>query len=89
MWYFTIRAIWQYYFFEKLKIVGENLCKLNCSYGKVSHTLKFPKFQLDISFFVKPGGFAKKYRKCKYIETVLIWSCWNIKAFILQELNII
>ena len=29
-----------YYFFEKLKIVEHNLLKLNCSYGKVSHTLK-------------------------------------------------
>ena len=29
-----------YYFVEKLKIVEKNLCKLNCSYGKVSHTLK-------------------------------------------------
>ena len=28
-----------YYFFEKLKIVEEQLCKLNRSYGKVSHTL--------------------------------------------------
>ena len=32
-----------YYFFEKLKIVEKQLGKLNCSYGKVSHTLK-PKF---------------------------------------------
>ena len=32
-----------YYFFEKLKIVEKNLCKLNCSDGKVSHTLKFVK----------------------------------------------
>ena len=28
-----------YYFFEKLNIVEKQLCKLNCSYGKVSHTL--------------------------------------------------
>ena len=29
------------HFFEKLKIVEKELCKLNCSYGKVvSHTLK-------------------------------------------------
>ena len=35
--FFTSR---HYYFFEKLKIVEKNLCKLNCSYGKVSHTLK-------------------------------------------------
>ena len=28
-----------YYFFEKLKIVEKQLCKLNCSYGKVSHAL--------------------------------------------------
>ena len=34
-----------YYFVEKLKIVEEQLeqlCKLNTSYGKVSHTLKLP-----------------------------------------------
>ena len=29
-----------YYFIEKLKIVEKQLCKLNCSYGKVSHALK-------------------------------------------------
>ena len=29
-----------YYFFQKLKIVQKQLGKLNCSYGKVSHTLK-------------------------------------------------
>ena len=28
-----------YYFVKKLKIVEKNLCKLNCSYGKVSHAL--------------------------------------------------
>ena len=38
--FFTSR---HYYFFEKLKIVEKQLCKLNFSYGKVSHTLK--KFQ--------------------------------------------
>ena len=32
-----------YYFFEKLKIVEKQLCKLNCSYGKVSRTLKCRK----------------------------------------------
>ena len=35
--FFTSRL---YYFFEKLKIVEKNLCNLNYSYGKVSHTLK-------------------------------------------------
>ena len=29
-----------YYFVEKLKIVEKQLCKLNCSYGKVSHAFK-------------------------------------------------
>ena len=29
-----------YYFLEKLKIREKQLCKLNCSYGKVSHALK-------------------------------------------------
>ena len=29
------------YFFEKLKIVEKNLCKLNFSDGKVSHALKY------------------------------------------------
>ena len=29
-----------YSFFEKLKIVEKQLCKLNCSDGKVSNTLK-------------------------------------------------
>ena len=29
-----------YYFVKKLKIVEKQLCKLNYSYGKVSHALK-------------------------------------------------
>ena len=33
-----------YSFFEKLKIVEKNMCKLNCSYGKVSYTLN--KFEM-------------------------------------------
>ena len=37
--FFTSR---HYYFFEKLKIVEKQLCKLNCSYGKVSIPLKGP-----------------------------------------------
>ena len=32
--FFTSR---QYYFFEKLENVEKQLCKLNCSYGKVYH----------------------------------------------------
>ena len=36
---FTIR-LGTIIFFEKLKIVEKQLFKLNCSYGKVSHTLK-------------------------------------------------
>ena len=35
--FFTSR---HYYFVEKLKIVEKQLCKLNCSYGKVLHGLK-------------------------------------------------
>ena len=35
--FFTSR---HYYFFEKLKIVEKQLCKLSCSYNKVSQTLK-------------------------------------------------
>ena len=35
--FFTSR---HYYFLAKLKIVEKQLCKLNCAYGKVSHTLK-------------------------------------------------
>ena len=33
-----------YYFVEKLKIVEKQLCKLNCSHGKVSHALKIKYF---------------------------------------------
>ena len=35
-----------YYFVKKLKIVEEQLCKLNCAYGKVSHALK-SKFSIN------------------------------------------
>ena len=41
--FFTSR---HYYFVEKLKIVEKKLCKLNCSYGIVSHTLE------EISTFI-------------------------------------
>ena len=41
--FFTSR---HYYFFEKLKIVEQQLCKLNTSYGKVSHALKCPVISL-------------------------------------------
>ena len=36
-----------YYFFEKLKIMEKKLHKLNCSYGKVSDTLKFVETEFD------------------------------------------
>ena len=39
--FFTSR---HYYFFEKLKIVEKQLCKLNCSYGKVSHAINSTEF---------------------------------------------
>ena len=38
--FFTSR---HYYFVEKLKIVEKELCKLNCSYGKVLYALKISK----------------------------------------------
>ena len=40
--FFTSR---HYYFFEKLKIVEKQLCKLNCSYDKVSHALNSLKLE--------------------------------------------
>ena len=53
--FFTSR---HYYFFEKLKIVEKQLCKLNCSYGKVSHALKKlgtdlqGRYQASIKYFL-------------------------------------
>ena len=44
--FFTSR---HYYFFEKLKIVEKQICELNCSYGKVSHTLNVYAFSQQIS----------------------------------------
>ena len=35
------------HFFEKLKIMGKNLRKINSFYGKVSHTLKFNNVQFS------------------------------------------
>ena len=37
-----------YYFVKKLKIVEKQLCKLNCSNGKVSHALKLKIFKNSI-----------------------------------------
>ena len=48
--FFTPR---HYYFFEILKIEEKQLCKLNCSYGKVPHTLKYPTSSTD-----KNSGFG-------------------------------
>ena len=39
-----------YYFFEKLKILEKQLCKQNCSYGKVSHTLNSLKTIVRATF---------------------------------------
>ena len=45
-----------YYFFEKLKIVQKQLGKLNCSYGKVSHTLNSKlNFREILWEFLKEG----------------------------------
>ena len=42
-----------YYFFEKLKIVEKQPCKLNCSYGKVSHTLNEKDEAVDRDVLLK------------------------------------
>ena len=39
-----------HYFVEKLKIVEKQLYKVNCSYGKVSHTLKTELFLISINY---------------------------------------
>ena len=39
-----------YYFVEKLKIEEKQLCKLNCSYGKVSHALNFTDYIFQEAF---------------------------------------
>ena len=48
--FFTSR---HYYFFEKLKIVQKNLSKLNCSYGKVLHTLKIRNILLNNNLLMR------------------------------------
>ena len=62
--FFTAR---HYYFFEKLKIVEKQLCKLNCSYGKVSHILK-SKCYLKIfhnSKYVQKQFFKFKFHRAR------------------------
>ena len=49
--FFTSR---HYYFVEKLKIVEKQLCKLNCSYGKVSQPLSK---KLSICELINFNGF--------------------------------
>ena len=67
--FFTSR---HYSFFEKLKIVEKQLCKLNCSDGKVSHTLKTIKLKKFFYFIYKLENFKfhliafQKYLKFKY-----------------------
>ena len=53
-----------YYFFEKSKIAEKKLCKLNCFYGKVSHTLNF-KLQFKLYFEKETKSLYKKKTKCK------------------------
>ena len=49
--FFTSR---HYYFFEKLKIVEEQLCKLNLSYCKVLHALKVGNLKIGyVKFTIK------------------------------------
>ena len=55
-----------YYFFEKLKIVEKNLCKLNCSYGKVSHALKVSKIFWDNNKIL-----VAKIPKKKFSQSIL------------------
>ena len=62
--FFTSR---HYYFFEKLKIVEKTLCKLNCSYGEVSHTLKLSGIRLAyVEFIGHNGGIINLYRNFRH-----------------------
>ena len=56
--FFTSR---HYYFVEKLKIVEKQLCKLNCSYGKVSHTLNHYKTFLRFLGILEACKFIKLF----------------------------
>ena len=55
--FFTFR---HYYFFENLKIGEKQLCKLNCSYGKVSHTLNYIKIDRTIRTVLRLGFYLPK-----------------------------
>ena len=50
---FILFTFQHYYFFEKLKIVEKQLCKVNYSYGKVSQTLNLTIFNMMQSVVVK------------------------------------
>ena len=63
--FFTFR---HYYFFEKLKLVEKQLCKLNCSYGKVSHTLKLITFK-KLKNFQKRLKYFSNYIKLNFLFT--------------------
>ena len=53
-----------YYFVEKLKIMEKQLCKLYCSYGKVSHALNNNLIKICYSNFQRCEQYeASFYRR--------------------------
>ena len=76
--FFTSR---HYYFFEKSKIVEKQLRKLNCSYGKVSHTLKAMNHKSHVTcpnfflFFTTTHVHMKRDIDLKFWEIKLRYVC--------------
>ena len=62
-----------YYFIEKLKIVEKKLCKPNCSYGKISHTLNsnFLFFEIQFKFFFNERRWERKKNRVNRGQTSL------------------
>ena len=77
-----------YCFVQNLKIVEKQLCKLNCSYGKVPHTLK-EIICLNDLFDLKQRSFDSKKLLGKMKKTISLLSViWNKQVISLNQRKI-
>ena len=88
-----------YYFVEKFKIMERNLCKLNYSYGKVSHTLKdnislnqikklTKQICLNQTVYQYESFFGSKKVSCCDVMVVLLIRCQWYRRVVPKSFNL-
>ena len=84
--FFTSR---RYYFVEKIKIVEKQLCKLNSSYGKVSHalkvTIKVLWRKVYFGCFSCITGISEKFFKIQFVENR--WKINSTQSDSISDIN--